>query len=374
MIQGFTQSIISAYINTEDNRIDTSVPSAQIRFLVKLINDTNGDVEYCYPTLPLGILPRYTKMVFSYAAVPDFYLGQINLLPAGHWKYEVYEVSWSGSLVSVEFGLAPATETDVILPGDNRTGVVQGIVTKGILNLTESKGTEQVQYTQHESPDSPNYVWYGTDIVLWNPADETSMIAWYKNKAGITLDGKGNVSEWEDSSSNTYNMLQSTANEMPSYTASTGGVVFDALQHLAAITSITLSTQFTIAFKIKANTYIGYILSDKATVSGGVRLKGIADVGVTDKFNAGVTLVTTTGNWQDAYVVITRNAANLVSMSVNGVLQTSAATLLGDVVFNILGQSFLVADNFDGSIFEIQVYDSTSQALTDNINERLSNL
>jgi len=38
---------------------------------------------------------------------------------------------------------------------------VQGIVTKGILNLTEKSGTEQVQYNQHESPEGTNYIYYG---------------------------------------------------------------------------------------------------------------------------------------------------------------------------------------------------------------------
>jgi len=375
MIQGFTQSNIQAYINTEDNRIDTTVPSAQIRFLVKLINDTNGDVEYCYPTLPLGILPRYTQMSFSYATVPNLYLGQINLLPAGHWKYEVYEVSWAGSAVVVEFGLAPATESDVIVPGDDRTGVVQGIVTKGILNLTESKGTQQVQYTQHESPDSPNYVWYGTDIVVWNPADETSMIAWYKNKAGITLDGSGNVSEWKDSSANTNNMLQSTTSQMPSYTASTGGVVFDALDFLKAGGNIKIDNEFTVAFKIKANTYNGNILTDVTGAVGQtmVKLSDIDTLSASNSAGLGAILNTTTGNWNDAYVVITRDSSNLICLTVNGVAQ-NCVPIPGSVLYGTLGSQAEVSDNFDGSLFELQIYDSTSQALTDNINERLLNL
>jgi len=376
MIQGFTESNITAYLSTEDNRIDTAVPSAQIRFLVKLINDTNGDVEYCYPTLPssrvfpIGILPRYTEMVFSYAAVPDFYLGQINLLPAGHWKYEVYEVSWSGSAVAVTFGTAPATETDV-LPVSTLAGVVQGIVTKGILNLTESKGTEQVQYTQHESPDSPNYVWYGTDIVVWNPADEASMIAWYKNKAGITLDGSGNVSEWKDSSANTFNMLQSTAGARPSYTASTGGLIFNptaVADILASTAGMALTGQFSVGFKTKA--VVGAatpgILTSTSKPSY-IALNGPTAVSLSPITGAGVGLDTTQGNNEDAYIVITRNAANLVELNFNGLLEDSA-TMTGTVNLNEMGKTL------DGSIFEILVFDSTSQALTDNINERLSNL
>ena len=161
MIQAITETAIDAYLSTEDNRIDTSVASTQIRFLIKFINDMDGSVDYAYPSLPLGIYDRYTRMTCTYVAVsPDMYQGQINLLPAGHWKYEVYEVSWIGT-VTVSSGNAPATETDVLSPAANDKGVVQGIVTKGILNLTEKSGTEQVQYRQREAPESTNYIYYG---------------------------------------------------------------------------------------------------------------------------------------------------------------------------------------------------------------------
>ena len=157
MIQGFTESTILTDICTEDNRINTSVASTQIRFLVKFINDLDGSVSYCYPTSV--IFPRYTSMTFDYAIAPDLYNAKIKLLPAGHWKYEVYEVSWIGTVV-VALGRAPATEIDV-LPVADINGVVQGIVTKGILNLTEKSGTEQVQYNQHETTEGTNYIYYG---------------------------------------------------------------------------------------------------------------------------------------------------------------------------------------------------------------------
>ena len=369
MIQGFTESNITAYLSTEDNRIDTAAATSKIRFLIKLINDMNGDVEYCYPTMAKGILPRYTQMLFTYNVAPDRYAGTINLLPAGHWKYEVYEVVWIDSPV-VAFGNAPATETD-ILPVSNTNGIVKGIVTKGILNLTAKEGTGQVQYTEHESPDSPNYVWYGTDIDVWNPADETSMIAWYKNKAGITLDGSANVSEWKDSSANTFNMLQSTAGARPSYTASTGGVIFNpnVISDILASTAIIILTgQFSVGFKIKA--VVGAatpgILTSTAKPSN-ITLSGATGVGLLPITGAGVYLLTTQGNNEDAYIVLTRNAANLVELNFNGVVEDSA-TMTGTLNLNEMGKTL------DGSIFEILVFDSTSQALTDNINERLSNL
>ena len=159
MIQAFTETAFTPAICTEDNRIDTSVASTQIRFLVKFINDLDGSIVYCYPLLTLGILPRYTKMTFSYNINPNLYSGTIKLLPAGHWKYEVYEVSWIGAIV-LSLATAPATETTVLAVADTN-GVVQGIVTKGILNLTEKSGTEQVQYTQHPEPSGTNTIYYG---------------------------------------------------------------------------------------------------------------------------------------------------------------------------------------------------------------------
>jgi len=160
MIQAITETNIKANICTEDNRIDTSVASTQIRFLVKFINDLDDSISYVYPTST--IYERYTLMEFVYEPIlanVDFYKADVHLLPAGHWKYEVYEVSWIGTVV-VALATAPATETDV-LPVADKNGVVEGIVTKGILNLTEKAGTEQVKYTQHPEPSGTNTIYYG---------------------------------------------------------------------------------------------------------------------------------------------------------------------------------------------------------------------
>ena len=187
MIQAFTESNFTAYLATEDNRIDTTVDSTQIRFLVKFINDLDGSVRYSYPVLNLGIKPRYTSMYFEYSLFPDLYARTISLLPAGHWKYEVYEVSWI-DYRTLDISTAPATETDV-LPVANENGIVRGIVTKGILNLTEKVGTEQVQYTEYNSPASSNYVYFDEEF---NPSAIPSLSLWYRhllgleNEAGVT--------------------------------------------------------------------------------------------------------------------------------------------------------------------------------------------
>ncbi len=160
MIQAITATNITAYISTEDNRINTSVAKTQIRHLVKFINDMDGSVKYAYPTEQIN--NRYTQMGFTYKAVLeglDLYDAEVHLLPAGYWKYEVYEVSWVGT-VTLDENHAPSTETQVLDPAAN-VGIVQGLVTKGKMYLAEKDGTEQVQYTQYPETSGTNYIYYG---------------------------------------------------------------------------------------------------------------------------------------------------------------------------------------------------------------------
>ena len=142
-----------AYLSTEDNRISQSSTKAQLAYLVKFINDMNGSVQYAYAeqTSTTWIQDRYTKMKFNHHAAvgKDMYAGDVNFSPQGHWKYEVYEVSWGAEASLIDEGTAPATELDVLLPKSDDNGIVQGLVTKGILNVTEKAGSEEVQYVQN---------------------------------------------------------------------------------------------------------------------------------------------------------------------------------------------------------------------------------
>ena len=158
MIQAITETNLTTYLQTEDNRIDTSVASDKIRHLVKFTNDMDKSIQYAYSTVHL-IYNRYTKFVFDYNATPDVYTGKVNFLPAGFWKYEVYEVSWTGA-VAISAGNAPVNEDDV-LPVGSTHGVVQGLVTKGKMYVADKSGTAQVQYTQRQEPSGTNYIWYG---------------------------------------------------------------------------------------------------------------------------------------------------------------------------------------------------------------------
>jgi len=160
MIQAYTESDFIAYLSTEDNRINTSLPKENIAYLVKLINDMDGSIDYVYPFK--FIYNRYTIMQFYWEETyVNMFQAQVNLLPAGYWKYEVYEVSWeNGVPYLIDKTNAPSTETEVLEPSPNH-GIVQGLVTKGKMYLAEKDGTEQVQYNQHESEEGTNYIYYG---------------------------------------------------------------------------------------------------------------------------------------------------------------------------------------------------------------------
>ena len=159
MIQAIRETNFDAFIETKANRIGNQT-GARTRHLVKFINDLDEAVFYAYPVLS-AIHNRYTQMPFIYNSTPDMYAGQIALIPAGYYKYEVYEVSWISPLPVVADGTAPATETDV-LPVSDDHGVVEGLVAIGILYLAEKSGSEEVQYTEYEAPASgANTIYYG---------------------------------------------------------------------------------------------------------------------------------------------------------------------------------------------------------------------
>jgi len=159
MIQAITETSFIIYVQTEDNRINTSVASTQIRHLVKFTNDLDKSVYYAYGVTET-IKDRFTRITINYNITPDIYIGRTKLFPSGYWKYEVYEVSWVGA-VTVSSGNAPADEDDVLSPVADTKGVVQGLVTKGKMYLAEKDGTEQVQYTQRQEPSGTNYIYYG---------------------------------------------------------------------------------------------------------------------------------------------------------------------------------------------------------------------
>ncbi len=76
----------------------------------------------------------------------------------------------------------------------------------------------------------------------------------------------------------------------------------------------------------------------------------------------------------DINLVLTRNASNLITLYINGVAQADTETLAGTADINAIGVRRVDNNPYDGTISEIQIYNSTSAALTANINTYLSTL
>jgi hypothetical protein len=210
----------------------------------------------------------------------------------------------------------------------------------------------------------------------WTPDSEgTDLVAWYKNKEGITLNGS-DVSRWDDSSSSDHHMLQSTAEKQPAYNASTGALTFDktASQSLQTTSQISISNAFTIGVRLNPSSINVIVLGDntepneffKITSSTILRLKADGNIGDITVNDGDLT--------DDNYLVVTRNASNLVSLYVNGILQTDTETLAGTVDIDAIGVRRIDNNPYSGTISEIQIYRTTSLALTNNVNDYLSNL
>ena len=158
MIHATYGSTATFYTTTEEKRIDTAVPKAQIRYLFKFTNDLSGSVVYGYGQSQ-AVNDRYTSVQILHNTTENVYEGKVDFKPNGYWTYEIYEVSWQGSSVVLGSGTAPINENDVLSPVANTKGVVQGRVELGKLLVSETQGSEEVQYTEHSAPTGTNYIY-----------------------------------------------------------------------------------------------------------------------------------------------------------------------------------------------------------------------
>ena len=157
MIHATTGSNATFIVTTEEKRIDTGVPSSQIRYLFKLTNDMSENVVYAYGQSQ-KVNDRYTKVEII-SDTSDVYLGKVKFSPSGYWTYEIFEVSWQDSTVTLAEDYAPVNENDILTPPASDKGVVKGSIEKGKLNVSEASGSEEVQYTEHSAPTGTNYIY-----------------------------------------------------------------------------------------------------------------------------------------------------------------------------------------------------------------------
>ena len=207
----------------------------------------------------------------------------------------------------------------------------------------------------------------------WQPSDETGLEAWYKYQTGITLNGS-DVSAWADSSENSFDMVQATVTEQPAYNS--GAIEFTPADthNLGSASDITLSGAFTIGIKLEADASNVTVLGSNTTVNEFFKISTSTVLRFkTDGSQIEITL--DSGSFvADLYLVITRNASNLITLYKNGVAQADTETLAGTADINAIGVRRTDLNPYDGTISEIQIFDTESTALTANVNTYLSNL
>tara|TARA_R110000772_G_C13107123_1_gene420351 strand:+ start:18 stop:698 length:681 start_codon:yes stop_codon:yes gene_type:complete len=207
----------------------------------------------------------------------------------------------------------------------------------------------------------------------WQPSDEAGLEAWYKNQTGITLSGS-DVAIWADSSSNSFDMAQLTRTEQPAYNS--GDVEFTPAdsENLQTASDITLSSAFTIGIKLNIAAVGGIIIGDNTATGEFFKLFSTTVLRIKiDNATADVQL--DSGVWGDGYMVVTRNASNVIKLFWNGAAQTTATpTQSGTANIDTIGVRKTDLNPYDGTISEIQIFRTESTALTANVNTYLSNL
>ncbi len=205
----------------------------------------------------------------------------------------------------------------------------------------------------------------------WSPTDESSLEAWYQNQVGIVLNGS-TVSDWEDSSSNSRDMVQADATEQPAYSA--GALTFDFSNktNLQTTSQMSFGADFTLGIKMFPTTTNGTFIADNTTANELFKIS--SSTAITIKID-GVTviLVLDSGSFGDDYIVLTR-ASDVFTLYRNGVAQSATQTLAGTIDIDAIGIRRTDVNGFDGTIEEVQIYSVSNATLTANINARLSTL
>ena len=207
----------------------------------------------------------------------------------------------------------------------------------------------------------------------WSPDDETSLVAWYQNAVGITLNGS-DVSAWQDSSAaGLYDMVQATSTEQPAYSAGVLTFVSANSENLQTTGQISLTGDFTLGLRINTSTTNGAFLADNTSTNEFFKYTSASRISFKIAGSTSTNLDLDSGTFGDDYIVITR-LSDVLTLWKNGVAQSSTTTLSGTSLIDVIGLRRPDGNAFDGTISEIQIYNSSSADLTANINDRLSTL
>ena len=208
---------------------------------------------------------------------------------------------------------------------------------------------------------------------VWSPADESSLVAWYQNAVGITLNGS-DVSGWTDSAGGLYDMAQATATEQPAYSGGALTFVSADKNNLQTAGQISLTADFTIGIRINTSTTNGSFLGDNTSANEFFKYSSASRILFKIAGSASTALDLDSGTFGDDYLVINRTS-DVLNLYKNGVRQTGTTpTVAGTSLIDVIGLRRTDLNAFDGTIKEIQIYNSSSTNLIANINDRLSTL
>ena len=171
----------------------------------------------------------------------------------------------------------------------------------------------------------------------WSPDDETSLVAWYQNAVGITLNGS-DVSAWADSApAGLYDMVQATATKQPAY-QSDGTLTFVSADenNLQTTGQIELPGNFTIGIIFNPTISApGTLLGDNTTANEFIKYTSTTNLRLKiDGTIANIPL--DSGTFGDDYLVITR-VSNVLTLWKDGTAQSTTPTLAGTSDIDAIG-------------------------------------
>ena len=213
----------------------------------------------------------------------------------------------------------------------------------------------------------------------WLPSDESTLEAWYRFNEGITLNGS-NVSQWADSSSNSFNMAQADAGEQPAFSA--GVLTFDPTsdtQNLQSSSSIELDGSFLLAYRIDPDAHNTVVVASNSTVNEMIKLQTATQLRVkNDSTTSNYALEAGHDTKDDAYWVVSRDSSNNMSVHKDGVLQEAAKSNSGTFDIDCIGARRTDLNPYDGTMKEIIIFkgvaDADLTALRLNVQDRLSGI
>jgi len=219
----------------------------------------------------------------------------------------------------------------------------------------------------------------------WSPEQEASLVAWYQYQTGITLNGS-DVSGWDNSVPITnqnfglYHLTQTAVSPQtrPEYT--NGVISFNGTGDCLNVTGqIQLTGDFTIGFKVK-NTATNVTIYGSNSVHGeflrfsnNINIKIIIDNAITLDFpisNQVNLLAYYTISRSNNNYYLTQNGGGLISPNIPAPIPITSPVINIDAI----GVRKTNTNFYKGEMSEIQIYNSSSQTLINNVNTRLASL